>query len=475
MMYKFFVVDDDYQYAQLLSYRLGKHEDCEVRVFDNGQAVLNNLDEGPDVVVLDIMMPGMSGIETLERIKKQHPDLPVVMISAQGAVNVAVEAMKKGAYDYITKGEDDLVKLDSVVEHITEKVALSREVEQLRGEVVQQYGFDELIGESEPMHSVQRLIRKALQSSISVAIQGESGTGKELVARIIHYNSSRQEGPFVPVNCAAIPRDLMESTFFGHEKGAFTGAHARKIGKFEQADGGTLFLDEISELDPELQPKLLRVLQEQEVARVGGDGTINVDVRVICATNREMREMLADGRFREDLYYRLFQFPIQLPPLREREQDTLLLARHFMAAYQHQHKDVEDKVLSAEARRAVVEYSWPGNVRELKNAVERALLISEGEKIQPSDLILERDALIDPWAKRVEDENGENETSNGVVDKEEEKEAEDIVPLKALKEQAVEQAYKLCEGNVDEAAVRLGIGRATMYRLLKKYEITNNS
>jgi DNA-binding NtrC family response regulator len=475
MTYTFFVVDDDYQYAQLLSYRLGKHEDYEVRVFDNGQDALDNLEDDPDVVVLDIMMPGMSGIEVLERIKKQRPNLPVVMISAQGAVNVAVEAMKKGAYDYITKGEDDLVKLDSVVEHIVEKVALSREVEHLRGEVVQQYGFDELIGESAPMESVQRLIRKALQSDISVAIQGESGTGKELVARIIHYNSVRRDGPFVAVNCAAVPRDLMESTFFGHEKGAFTGAHARKKGKFEQADGGTLFLDEISELDPELQPKLLRVLQEQEVVRVGGDETIHVDVRVICATNSNLREMLADGGFREDLYYRLFQFPIQLPPLRDREQDALLLAHHFMDEFYDKHEDIERKSLSSDARRAVLEYSWPGNVRELKNAVERAVLISDGEKIEPDNLIIERDSPIDPWSKRVEGKPEETAPlgASGQGNGKPQMEPDDIVPIQKLKERAVEQAYEVCDGNVDEAAVRLGIGRATMYRLLKKYEITD--
>ena len=241
------------------------------------------------------------------------------MMSAQGVVDTAVEAMKEGAYDYITKGRDDLNKLSIVVKNALEKVSLSQELESLREEVTSQYGIEGIIGESKAMQSAYRLIHKTLRGDLTVAIQGESGTGKELVARAIHFNSARKGGPFVVVNCAAIPRELMESEFFGHEKGSFTGAHARKIGKFEQAHGGTIFLDEIGELDLDLQAKLLRALQNYEIQRVGGNETIRFDARVISATNRDIIPMIRKGKFREDLYYRLFQFPIQLPPLRERK------------------------------------------------------------------------------------------------------------------------------------------------------------
>ncbi len=493
MPYRLFVVDDDKHYARLLSYRLDKDDAHEVEVFHSGEDVLDRLDAGPDLILLDIMMPGIDGIETLKRVKKRRADLPVVMISAQGNVETAVEAMRLGAYDYITKGQDDLVKLDKVVGHVKERVALAREVESLRGEVAEKYGLDEIVGDSPAMEEVYRLIQKTLRGDLTVAIQGESGTGKELVARAIHYNSGRKTGPFVVVNCAAIPRELMESEFFGHEKGSFTGAHARHIGKFEQADGGTLFLDEIGELDLDLQAKLLRALQNREVTRVGGDKTISFDCRVISATNKEVLSMISEGGFREDLYYRLFQFPVTLPPLRERGQDVLVLAHHFVEAYQAEHPGFADKLLSKKASKAILKYPWPGNVRELKNAVERALLISDAEQIAAEDLMLELNAGITPWTERAGgppasapppaptpqpaqlapggDGIGAGESdeppSLSLGD-------EEIVPLEELKQRAVERAYQICEGNVDRAAVELGIGRATMYRLLKKYDINTD-
>ncbi len=496
MTYRLFVVDDDRHYARLLSYRLGKHDDHEVEVFHSGEDALQELGAGvgsaggrPDLVLLDIMMPGIDGVETLKRIRKLYADLPVVMISAQGNVETAVEAMRLGARDYITKGQDDLVKLDKVVEQVKERVALAREVEALRGEVAEKYGLDEIVGSSPAMEGVYRLVQKTLRGDLTVAIQGESGTGKELVARAIHYNSSRKDGPFVVVNCAAIPRELMESEFFGHEKGSFTGAHARHIGKFEQADGGTLFLDEIGELDLDLQAKLLRALQNREVTRVGGDKTIRFDCRVISATNKDVLQMIRDGGFREDLYYRLFQFPITLPPLRERGQDLLVLAHHFVTRYKVDHDGFEEKVLSKDACRAILGHPWPGNVRELKNTVERAILISDEDEIAPDDLMLGLGAGITPWDERGQATPDGEETPaaasqpqhagdgigsapvSGDVPVLAFDDADQIVPLEDLKRQAVERAYALCEGNVDRAAVELGIGRATMYRLLKKYEI----
>ncbi|WP_412060767.1 sigma 54-interacting transcriptional regulator [Rubrivirga sp. IMCC45206] len=530
MTTRLFVVDDDKHYARLLSYRLDKPADHEVSVFHSGEDALDALDrERPDIVFLDIMMPGIGGMETLRRLQLFQPDLPIVMISAQGTADVAVEAMKGGATDYITKGHDDLVKLDVVVERLKGRVRLAREVEQLRAEVAQKYGMDEIVGDSAAMERVYQLVQKTLRGNLTVAIEGESGTGKELVARAIHFNSDPppgepEVGPFVVVNCAAIPAELMESEFFGHEKGSFTGAHARHIGKFEQADGGTLFLDEVGELDLGLQAKLLRALQTREVTRVGGSGTIKFECRVISATNKSVLEMVRAGTFREDLYYRLFQFPIGLPPLRERGNDVLLLAQGFLEDYTTAHPQFKGKRLSGDAVRAILDYAWPGNVRELKSTVERAVLISDADEIAVDDLLLGGAQAIQPWAERpgarvpggdgltggdgqaggdgapsappaqptvpepalAEPAVAETAASAPPASWDDlpplavpavqpgapASGSADIVPLDELKRRAVEAAFGACDGNVERAAAELGIGRATMYRLLKKYDIT---
>ncbi|MGB3542012.1 sigma-54-dependent transcriptional regulator [Rubrivirga sp.] len=526
MTTRLFVVDDDKHYARLLSYRLDKPKDHEVSVFHCGEDALDALEaEQPDIVFLDIMMPGIGGMETLRRLRLLAPDLPVVMISAQGTADVAVEAMKGGATDYITKGQDDLVKLDVVVTRLKDSVRLSREVEQLRAEVAQKYGMDEIVGDSPAMERVYRLVRKTLRGNLTVAIEGESGTGKELVARAIHFNSDPlpgkpETGPFVVVNCAAIPKELMESEFFGHEKGSFTGAHARHIGKFEQADGGTLFLDEVGELDLGLQAKLLRALQTREVTRVGGDKTISFECRVISATNRSVLDMVRAGTFREDLYYRLFQFPVALPPLRARGNDVLLLAQGFLEDYLEAHPQFKGKRLGADAVRTVLEYAWPGNVRELKSTIERAILIADADEITVDDLLLNGPNAIRPWAERTDapapsvsgdsvdrelsppvpsprpaswddlpplavdrgsssrSGRGESPSRTGPQLSADESgttalaPSDEVVPLDELKRRAVERAFEICERNVERAASELGIGRATMYRLLKKYDIS---
>ena len=519
-MFRFFVVDDDRHYARLLSYRIDKAADHEVSVYHCGEDALDALEaDPPDLVLLDIMMPGIGGMETLRRLKLFKPDLPVVMISAQGTADVAVEAMQAGATDYITKGTDDLVKLDVVVRGLKEKVALTREVERLRTEVAKKYGMDEIVGDSPAMESVYRLIQKTLRGNLTVAIQGESGTGKELVARAIHFNSDPppgepEVGPFVVVNCAAIPSELMESEFFGHEKGSFTGAHARHIGKFEQADGGTLFLDEVGELDLGLQAKLLRALQNREITRVGGSGVIKFECRVISATNRNILDMVAAGTFREDLYYRLFQFPVDLPPLRERGQDVLLLAHDILKSYIAAHPQFKGKRLGMAAVEALSSYAWPGNVRELKSTIERAVLIADGDEILPGDLLIGGPGAIRPWAERTRDteraapvDRPSSHSGDGVSSASSfpplaapaevpelaiagaaaaqpqlgnasggtltasDPDDGPIIPLEELKHQAVARAFRLCEKNVERAAGELGIGRATMYRLLKKYDI----
>jgi DNA-binding NtrC family response regulator len=489
MNYRIYVVDDDRHYARMLSYRLDKNANYQVKVFHSGEEVLKGLDEKPDLILLDIMMPGLDGIEVLRQVGARMPDVPVIMVSAQGVIDTAVEAMRVGAYDYITKGQDDLVKLDAIVRNVLEKVSMERELDTLRSEVSQKYSLKGLVGESVAIQQVYRMVQKAVRGDLTVAIQGESGTGKELVARAIHYNSSRKRGPFVIANCAAIPRDLMESEFFGHEKGSFTGAHARKIGRFEQADGGTIFLDEIGELDLDLQAKLLRALQEGECQRVGGNDTIHFSARVISATNQDTIKMIREGKFREDLYYRLFQFPIPMPPLRERGQDILLLANHFFREYLQEHPEFKSKRLGADVRRAITNYSWPGNVRELKSAVERAILLSDTDDIRAADLMITGSSPISPWTDRMTlaeaaetsfagtqpaptsisnrsfgSDEAFQETTVGDSES-------GIESLEDLKHRAVARAYRLCDNNVDRAAVELGIGRATMYRLLKKFDI----
>ena len=455
-----FIIEDDPDYAELLHYQLRRLSGPRIRHFETGEEALAHLDEAPHLVFLDIVLPGLSGLDVLRQIKQAQPELPVAIVSAQTNVNVALEAMRLGAYDYVTKGHDDTVKVRAIAGHIAERVALTREVDSLRAQLPARHGLEHIVGESAAMAKVFRLIHKVLRGDLAVAIMGDSGTGKELVAQAIHHNSKRRRGPFVVVNCAAIPRELMESEFFGHEKGSFTGAYARKIGKFEQADGGSIFLDEIGELNLDLQAKLLRALQNREITRVGGNDTIAFDARVISATNKDIVQMVSEGAFREDLYYRLLQFPIQLPPLRERGQDILLLAKHFRKTYLEKHPDLEPRPLSAAARRVMVQHNWPGNVRELNNAVERALLISDTPEIMPEDLMLTDLRLP---VRSVPAAAPAHTPSYPTT-------PDEIIPLEEVKQQAVLHAYQLCEGNIEKTAKKLDVSRSTVYRILKKIE-----
>jgi DNA-binding NtrC family response regulator len=334
---------------------------------------------------------------------------------------------------------------------------LTREVSQLRETVLRASHFDNIISNDGAMEEVLKLIHKAKDSDISVLVTGESGTGKELIARAIHFNGKRRNGPFVAVNCAAIPKDLIESEMFGHEKGSFTGAHQRKIGKFEQANGGTIFLDEIGELDMNLQAKLLRAIQTRQFERVGGNELITVDVRIISATNKDLVQASRDREFREDLYYRLGSFPILLPPLRQRRGDILLIAEHFLARFSKE----QGKHVTSFARKALkilYDYPWPGNVRELESAIERAVLLADGDAVNETDLPLAVRAFA----------QGENTIPlpSSLFDNQ-----DSIIPLETVKEQAVKHALKVTEGNILDAARKLGISRSTLYELMKKYEL----
>jgi len=337
-----------------------------------------------DLVLLDVRLPGRDGLAVLREIRQRRPDLPVIMMTAYGTLQVAVEAVKQGAYDYLGKPFDmDEVLL--VVEKALAAQALVQEVERLRQTAEEPFDFGGIVGGSPAMQHVFKAVGRVTGTDLTVLLRGESGTGKELIARAVHENSRRKSRPFVPVNCAAIPRDLLESELFGHEKGAFTGAEAARRGRFEQAEGGTMFLDEIGDMDLSLQTKFLRVLQERRIERLGGEGSLPVDVRIVAATNQDLDAAVTERRFREDLFYRLNVVTIHLPPLRDRREDIPALASHFLSAFAHD-QGAEVRVVSPEAMELLLAYRWPGNVRELENVVKRAAALTPTPLILPDHL-----------------------------------------------------------------------------------------
>ncbi|MBI4590889.1 MAG: sigma-54-dependent Fis family transcriptional regulator [Candidatus Rokubacteria bacterium] len=378
------VVDDEENMVHFLT-RLLRAEGFEVEGVRTGDAALDRLRAGPfELVLTDLKLPDTDGIEILKAARELHPETVVVLITAYGTIDSAIEAMRAGAYDYVTK-PFRASEILQVVDKALERVRLRREVLQLRQAVEQRFGLAGLVGKSGRMQEVYTQIERFAASRGAVLIQGESGTGKELVAKALHFNSPRKAGPFVVIDCGAIPEALQESELFGHERGAFTGAVATKKGLFEEAHGGTLFLDEVAELAPGLQAKLLRALQDGEIRRVGGTKTLRVEARVIAATNRDLAAEVREGAFREDLFFRLNVLPIVLPPLRERPEDVPLLVDHFLERIARDNGR-PPKRLSPEALRAIMAYPWPGNVRELEHALERAALQAEGETIAPRDL-----------------------------------------------------------------------------------------
>jgi two-component system, NtrC family, response regulator AtoC len=414
---------------------------CDVLEASDGPTALEAVRSGDvDVCLLDIRLPGMEGIEVLERLKRLDPGLEVVLVTAVRTVRTAVEAMKLGAYDYLTKPfavED----LRSVVNRALERRALQREVRYLRDELARHEGFDQLVGRSPAMRRVYEIVRQIADTTATVLITGESGTGKELIARAIHRQGGRRDRPFVAVNCAALPAELLESELFGHERGAFTGAHARKLGKFEVAHTGTLLLDEVGSLRLDLQPKLLRALQEREIERLGGSRAIGIDVRIIAATNADLRQAVAAGRFREDLFYRLHVVPIAVPPLRHRREDVAPLARHFMAKYARQFgKTVTD--LSPGALAALERYHWPGNVRELENIVARSVALATEPIVQLDQIPL--DVALAPAEATAEEQLNLREARH---------EVERLLILRALDR---------ARGNQTVAARLLGMHRNTL-------------
>jgi two-component system NtrC family response regulator len=448
MAQKILIIDDDASLRRVLEYNL-QEAGYEVLAAVDGESGLLLFDEHrPPLVITDLKMPGMGGFQVLAAVKERSPATLVIVITAFGAVETAVEAMKLGAYDYITKPFNrDELRL--VVQKALEMQGLSEENRRLREELAEREEFRNIIGISRGMEKVFATVRKVADTEATVLITGESGTGKELVARAVHSLSVRRNGPFVAINCAAIPRDLLESELFGHVKGAFTGAVRDKAGKFQLADGGTLFLDEVGELPIELQPKLLRALQEKTVEPVGGMSSQKLDARVVAATNADLEEGIASGTFRDDLYYRLAVIPLRLPPLRERREDIPLLLRHFIA--RHGGGKV---TIAPEALALLQEYPWPGNVRELENTVERLLILRTGDTIGIADLP-DKIAGRKPAVK----ERVVNLPSDGYS-------------LEELEREVVLEALERNGWNQTKAARFLRIPRHTLIYRMEKYAIT---
>jgi len=382
--YVILVIEDKKSMARMLASTL-ESEGYSATTAGSAEEGLEVLDSRKvDLVLSDLKLPGISGMELLKKVKEQRPMLPVIIMTAFGSIELAVEAVKAGAYDFLTKPFDTGHML-VLLERALESVRLASENMLLRDEFAEELGAPRIIGQSRAIRDVVELIGKAAPTKAAVLLTGESGTGKEIFARTLHHLSPRSSGPFVPINCAAIPKDLLESELFGHEKGAFTGAEARKVGKFELADKGTVFLDEIAEMDMGLQAKLLRVLQGERIERVGGTSPVSVDVRVVSATNRDLSRAVAEGEFREDLYYRLNVFPVHIPPLRERREDIPLLAGYFSEKFTRE-LGRADVSVSPEAMEVLSGHDWRGNIRELENCIERAVILAGGSVIGPSEL-----------------------------------------------------------------------------------------
>jgi DNA-binding NtrC family response regulator len=439
---KIFVVEDSEWYNKLLVYTISLNPDYEVKSFFNGKDFLNSLNESPDIVTLDYRLPDITGIEVLKRIRKENSDIQVILISEQEDINTVVELLKLGAYDYITKSDDIKDRLLNTIHNIYKEIDLKMEITELRREVGKKYDYRRtLLGDSAAVRRVYDLIEKAIETNISVIISGETGTGKELVAKAIHYNSKRRDKALVAVNVSAIPAELIESELFGHEKGAFTGAAARRIGQFEQADGGTLFLDEIAEMQLGLQTKLLRALQEKEIVRIGSNKPVKADCRIIVATNKNLKEEVKKGNFREDLYYRLLGLPIELPPLHERGNDILILARHFADSFCTENK-IRPGKFSPEVQKKLLSYSYPGNVRELKSIVELAVTLAGKDEIEPSDIVIDEDDSL---------------LMNSGAD----------ITMKEHEARIIKSTLRKYNNDIKLTAEKLDIGVSTIYRFLK--------
>ena len=441
--FKIFVVEDDDWYNRLLVHTLGLNPDYEIKSYFSGKDCIADLHQAPDLITLDFRLPDMTGLEILKKIKAEYPDIKVIMISEQSDIDTVVDLLKFGAYDYIVKTRDIKERLLNTVGNIRNGVGMLREIKALRKEVQKKYDFkNTIIGESKALYEVFERIQKATETNITVSVTGETGTGKELVAKAIHYNSSRKDKKFVAVNVAAIPTELIEAELFGHEKGAFTGAEFRRIGKFEEASGGTLFLDEIGEMAAGFQAKLLRAIQEKEITRIGSNKPVPTDCRIIVATNKNLKTEVKEGRFRKDLYFRLLGLPIELPPLRDRSKDILLLANFFIKQFCKEN-GLTTKAISPTAQKKLLNYAYPGNIRELKSVVELAMALSNNAAIEAGDIILDAD---DPLPEVMTEE----------------------LTLRDYDRRIIQAFLNKYNNSNQKVAEKLDISVSTIYRILKE-------
>jgi DNA-binding NtrC family response regulator len=443
---KIFVVEDDLIFAKSIKYYLGLNPDNEVEHYTNGKDALSNRYKNPDLLILDYHLPGMNGMEIMKSFHKFNPKLFIIIMSSQNDIKVAVNLMREGAFDYYVKDSDLKDRLWMSMEKISKLSGYEKKIEKLEAEVENKYAYNTLIrGNSKPIKNIYSLIEKATKTNINVSVSGETGTGKELVAKAIHYNSDRRKEPFVAVNVSAIPSELIESELFGYEKGAFTGANSRKYGKFEEANNGTLFLDEIGDMDWGMQSKILRVLQENELTRIGGNTTVRLNVRLIVATHKNLADLVRKGEFREDLYYRILGLPIQIPPLRSREGDVLLLAKFFVEEFSKAN-NMPLKKLGLSAQEKLKSYHFPGNVRELKSISELSVVMSNGDTIEAADI---------------------NFSSLGSV--------EDIfseeLTMKEYHKKIINYFLKKYDNKVRLVAKKLDVGKSSIYNMLKEEEI----
>ena len=445
------VVDDDKAHRSMLRALLSGWG-YAIEEADDGSTAIDAVQGRPfDAILMDIRMVNMSGLEALPEIRRINPAIPIVLMTAYASVNTAVEALKKGAYDYLTKPLDfDELKL--TLHRAMDHCRLREENKALRESLGSQFDRRNLIGQSPAMLRLLDIVAQVAPSEATVLVTGESGTGKEMIAGAIHFNSSRKNGPFVRINCAAITETLLESELFGHERGAFTGADRRKEGKFRQAEGGSLFLDEVSEMSLAMQVKLLRVLQEREITRVGGDEAVRVDVRIIAATNKDLVQEVEAGRFREDLFYRLNVVALAIPPLRDRREDIPLMAQHFLESFaERNHKAIRG--FTPQAMNRLLNYAWPGNVRELMNAVERAVVLARASYLDESDL-----SLIGRHSVKTEETIPSGDLS-----------ASENLSLDEVERATILKTLEQAGGNKSEASRRLGITRRTLHQKLKRY------
>ncbi len=444
---KIFVVEDDPAYTKFIKYVLGLNPDYDVEFFTTGKECLNNLHKNPSVITLDYSLPDMAGQDVLNQIRAVDPNINVIIVSAQEKIGTAVELLKSGAYDYISKDHETKDRLLNSINNARNKLSLIKEIDHLKKEISEKYEFEKsIIGTSVAIKRVFDLLEKAVKTNISVSISGETGTGKELVAKAIHYNSKRKNKPFVAVNIAAVPDTLIESELFGHEKGAFTGAITRRIGKFEEAEGGTIFLDEIGEMDLNLQAKLLRVLQEREITRIGGNQTVKLDVRILVATHRDLAEEIKNGKFREDLYYRLLGLPVHLPPLRERGTDVIMIAKHFLDQFAKENQMPKFKI-TPESQEKLLNYPFPGNIRELKSIIELSAVMADGEtqEIRPQDISFNSAARVESFLYQE-------------------------MSMQEYMYRIIRHYLNKYDNNVLDVAQKLDIGKSSLYRYLKEME-----